>query len=429
MVGLPADLRDLLQYTWESPHFQFYYTYISNDAAQTDKRYDAIKPCSDRHGVASFDYIEQCATFFETAWEYYFKGPVSYPLPPGLENDQRYPVYLYDVSLGDVRQYGLTYKQRLLPNGRWESLIAIRNNYDCFPKNHDPNPAEGALKVSIAHELFHAIQYGLPTPPRHAISLNPDPWSWWSETTATFMEDAVFDEVDDYLNYLRAWFQAPDRSLDLFDGQHEYGSVVLAKYLTEKHGGPSIIRQIWDEYSAGAPDALNAIDAVLNRDELYLAHSRKAEVFATGFVIANLLHDDPTLGYEEGSSYPDVRFHKEHVDSTSVPQTIRLAPLSAAYIAILPKSPFTRLSLSVQVELAQSSLPPIRAAAVGIRPGAPPELRPMYLRRKPQTNTYAGRLELTDLTHDSTPAKVVLVLANVTWGSSASHNLAVVYEV
>ncbi|OGO39800.1 MAG: hypothetical protein A2Z04_02830 [Chloroflexi bacterium RBG_16_57_9] len=52
----------------------------------------------------------------------------------------------------------------------------------------------------------------------------------------------------------------------------------------------------------------------------------------------------------------------------------------------------------------------------------------MYLRRKPQTNTYAGRLELTGLTHDSTQPKVVLVLANVTWGNGAVNNLAVVYE-
>jgi len=52
----------------------------------------------------------------------------------------------------------------------------------------------------------------------------------------------------------------------------------------------------------------------------------------------------------------------------------------------------------------------------------------MYLRRKPRTNTYAGRLELTDLTYDSASSRVVLVLANVTWGGSAVNDLAVVYE-
>jgi len=61
------------------------------------------------------------------------------------------------------------------------------------------------MKVTAAHEFFHAIQFGYPL---------GDGWDWWMEASATFMEDEAFDAVNDYRQYLRPWLSSPEVPLD-----------------------------------------------------------------------------------------------------------------------------------------------------------------------------------------------------------------------
>lgn len=416
--GLPASL---LKYTWDTPHFRFFYTYTSDLTAQTDRRYDPRKPTSERHGVTSFAYVENCAAYFENAWQHYFAGPVRYPLPPGPDIGELYRVYLYDIVLGGTRPYGVTFPDRVYLDGRWRTYIAIRNNYAGFPPNDDPNPELGALKVAVAHEFFHTVQFGLP-------GGTYDYWRWWMETSATFMEDQVFDSVNDYLAYLPAWFGAPELPLDLCNSSHEYGTVVLAKHLAEKHGGPAVIQRIWSEYSAGVPDALTAIHTVLRRKRINLADGRNREMFATGFAVANLLRDDPVLGYEEGRRYPAITFACTHTASTPAPVRLQLDHLSTAYIAFCPAPTAKHLAVTLNVGPVAGRRPPIRATAVLVRANAAPELRPVHLRKNRRTGGYAGRLDVANLAAGRAQPEIVLVLANVTWGADAADNVIISYE-
>ncbi|MCH7733225.1 MAG: hypothetical protein IIB44_12085, partial [Candidatus Marinimicrobia bacterium] len=87
------------------------------------------------------------------------------------------------------------------------SYMVLRNNYEGFydvSNIYGPISEFEAVQVSVAHEFFHSIQFGY------------DGWEavWLLEATATWMEDEVFDDVNDNYQYLLPWFQDPKVSLN-----------------------------------------------------------------------------------------------------------------------------------------------------------------------------------------------------------------------
>ena len=132
------------------------------------------------------DYVVSFGSYFEQSWDYQVNrlGYIHPPSDGTKGGDSRFDVYILDIS-----SYGYTD----LDGGY--AYIAVNNRYDDFPPNLDPEGSRaGAMKVTAAHEFFHAIQFEY------------DDWNydslWWEENTAVWMEDKVFDAVNDYLNYL-----------------------------------------------------------------------------------------------------------------------------------------------------------------------------------------------------------------------------------
>ena len=92
--------------------------------------------------------------------------------------------------------------------------MAIRNNYKNFILDEIEN-----IKVTAAHEYYHAVQFGY------------DGWEkpWLLESSATWMEEEIFDEINDCYQYMEDWFKYPHRSLDE-SGFHWYGSFIFFEY-------------------------------------------------------------------------------------------------------------------------------------------------------------------------------------------------------
>ena len=82
-----------------------------------------------------------------------------------------------------------------------------------------------ALRVTAAHESFHAIQFSY---------YHGSDGSWWEEASATWMEEVAFTEVDDYLQYLCDFILAPARALNSAPGfgNRVYGATVFAHFLS-----------------------------------------------------------------------------------------------------------------------------------------------------------------------------------------------------
>ena len=211
-----------------------------------------------------------------------YRPPVS---DRGRGGSKKFDVYLAQVS--DRGLYGYCTPERRKPGFQWlaSGYCVLDNDFVGFPRS----PIQSA-EVTAAHEFFHAIQFG--------YDFGEDPWLL--EATATWMEERIFDDVNDNRQYLPASQAAdPVTPLDFFSslgGSQQYGNWVFFEYLSKKFGN-GIVQQIWNKAAAfpGAPDmySTKAIVATLKPKKGF---KRVYSEFAS----ANLL---PAKFYAEGKNW------------------------------------------------------------------------------------------------------------------------------
>ena len=180
--------------------------------------------------------------------------------------------------------YGYCAPERRKPGYQWlaSGYCVLDNDFAEFPLA----PMDSA-KVTAAHEFFHAIQFG--------YDYGED--VWLLEATATWMEEQVFDEVNDNRQYLPAGqVFDPTYPLDFFNstGSQQYGNWPFFEFLSKNYG-IGVVKTIWNKAAAfrGAPDlySTKAISAVLKpKGGFTKIYSR--------FASANLL---PGKFYPEGA--------------------------------------------------------------------------------------------------------------------------------
>jgi hypothetical protein len=197
----------------------------------------------------------------------------------------KFDVYL--AQIGDAGLYGYCAPERRKPGYQWlaSGYCVLDNDFAEFPLA----PMESA-KVTAAHEFFHAIQFG--------YDFGED--VWLLEATATWMEEHVFDEVNDNRQYLPAGqVFDPTTPLDFFNstGSEQYGNWPFFEFLSKNYGN-GVVKAIWNKAAAfrGAPDlySTKAITAVLKPKGGFVKNYSR-------FASANLL---PGKFYPEGASWP-----------------------------------------------------------------------------------------------------------------------------
>ncbi len=199
----------------------------------------SIKKVNDyiRELYASLEY-----TMEQTCNQRGFRKPV---IPYG---SKYIDVYVYDLN----GIYGYTAPVKFQRRNRFNSVtgavyLAFDNTYE--EAKGFKGPVYNNMHVSAAHEFFHAVQF--------AYNINAD--RWWKEATATWNEDEIYPEVNDYIKYVKDIFENPEKPLDAFT----YSGVVYAKYLSEYKGGHNIIKNIWEAHERYENSSLKAIDHAL----------------------------------------------------------------------------------------------------------------------------------------------------------------------
>lgn len=229
-----------LDKVYKSPngYFNIHYT-LSGDNAVAARTGDsrAVPP-----------YIEQIGKAFDNVKTFTcrlrgFREPLT------VEGRNIYDVYVFDQK----GKYGVTYSSNTYDKRNTgvrvaTSFICIDNTYS-GKKGFDKG-REDCMKVTAAHEFFHAVQY----------AYNVDSDNWWKEASATWNEDEVYTGVNDYLRYVPAYLSAPFKPLD----ESSYSGVVFAKFLAENYGGTKIIKKIWEIHSKGCNNSINAIDRAVS---------------------------------------------------------------------------------------------------------------------------------------------------------------------
>jgi hypothetical protein len=302
--------------------------------------------------VPSERWVDTCGQVLEHVWDTeisvlrYNEPPSDAWHPAIIDNggDGKYDVYLLSLDQGIL---GYTAWDSLISTDptSWTTYIALDNDYDNYPSYHTQLEW---LQVTFAHEFFHAIQVGY-----DPYEYDPERgFSYWMEMSAVWMEDMVYDNVNDYLGYLSAFFDSPWLSLKTFRNStdvHPYGSCVWPIFLSERFD-TIIIREIWESCAEvvgnnvidpPSPGAMSATEKALQ------ARGSNFEDAFREFTIWNYFTADRAktdFFYSEGNLFyhygtPAMvkveAVHKEYpVDVTSIPHPPE--NLGSNYVVFIP---------------------------------------------------------------------------------------------
>ena len=303
------------------------------------------------------------ATAFETIGDVaavYSAAGFRAPLPDeGQEGDTR-----TDFYLGDIDQYGALGFCRSDAGGpvvgsAWYAYCGLDNDY-ASSSWLDPT---SLLQITVAHEYFHAVQF--------AYDAEDD--GWLMESTATAMEDVLYDDVNDNAFFLNFGQMAdPSTPLDTF-GFDAYGNWGFWRYLTEQPpdetaGVPDLVREVWEALdTTQGPNPAFSLQAL---DEVLAARGTSTPQEYVGFAAAN---QHPEHVYEEAVEqfYPTAPNTLETVQlSRTAPTATRSATLDHLTSATGAALPFPgSRGLKVQVDLGASGL--ARAAVTVYRAEGP----------------------------------------------------------
>lgn len=275
--------------------FRIYYdTTGFNQPAMLDEQFERIPGTHE-------EFIDSVGRFFNESWEKEV-SELGYDEPPLVGGTDAYEVYVEELS---PRFYGQTkfVSQIGSSPSRFTTFIEVDNDFkDFFSKGM------AGLKVTAAHEYHHAVQLGS--------------YGFWPsdvymyEITSTWMEDVVYDEVNDYIQYLksgsntpRGQFAYPDSSFTFFcascpQSELAYSRAIWGLFIGKRYGYEAM-KSMW-EHMRDVP-SLTAIDRSL---EPFGGDFRRAFLEFSVWNFHTGPNADTAMYYEEGREYPQIKMRR-----------------------------------------------------------------------------------------------------------------------
>lgn len=243
------------------------------------------------------DYVETAAATLDDVHDNFLAAGYREPKPDGtFGGNDLIDIYLGNIGVNGLYGYCTSDQPEPDPTpstyDRWAYCV-LDNDYSAseFPTN---TPLEN-LQVTVAHEYFHAVQY--------AYDRYED--AWLLEATAAWVEDELYDGVDDNLQYLASsQMRSPKTPLDTFGNSFHYGTWSFFRFLSEKFKEkkgplPRIVLDIYQraDGAAGGRDEYSwqAVDKVLQ------GKRTSGAAMLGAYAVANRR---PGKAYAEGNKYP-----------------------------------------------------------------------------------------------------------------------------
>ncbi len=406
--------------TYDSPsaHFKIHYV-VSGEDSVFESDVDTLP--ADGHP----DYVNRCAEIVDHVWEYEI-DTLAYDQPPSDDwhtpngGDGKYDIYLVNMEAGYL---GMTYPEAYYMYPGAISYIVLRNDYSIYtkpPYSLYDDQYDG-MKVTAAHEFFHAIQLGMDATEYGGSAPNYKPY--WMEMTAVWMEDMVYDEINDYVGYLYYFYHFPWLSLKTFGSNpddeasyyHCYASCVWPIYLSERFGS-EIIRHIWIRCGDVAGD--NAFSAT---DEMLASAGTSFDQAFQEFTIWNYftsIRADTLTFYSEGHLFPQTFIYStQNHSSGSYPLLVDAAPrppdnLGSNYVSFRTN---TSVAADLNIGFYGDSSAAWEVSLIGYKSDNPP---------------WFSQINLNDLQNGTETVqnwhlyeKIIMIPAVTTW-SDASFNYA-----
>ncbi len=231
--------------TAASPHFCFYWV--------SDRGYPDAPDLADQNGISDGDgipdYVEALIGIAEHSYSVEVApGPLGWAPPkPDTEGCGSDPAARSDIYLKQIGTEGLFgYESPDPGQGRSRSQYGYLVLDDDYAPEEFPGFANPTIPASVtfAHEFNHLLQQ------------NYDSFQdlWMFESTAVWAEQKVFPQIDDFVNYVRAFAQFPGAPLtstyppDRRKSLKIYGSAVFNHWLDSGGGGygADVIRGAWE---------------------------------------------------------------------------------------------------------------------------------------------------------------------------------------
>ena len=316
-LGKLAQRRPDVQHDILSPsgHFRVHY--------DTEGRHAVALTDDDDNGIP--DYIDLTMAVLDSVWVLEIEQ-LGYNPPPsdnGLGGGDEYDVYVVELGIGRS-YYGFTYPGTF--GTTTYSHLEIDNNFTDL--GYKQTRGLDALRVTIAHEFHHAIQFG------YYAKFDG---SWWQESTSTWMEEVAYPHIDDYLQYLTYFLSEPQRALNSgpYGSLHTYGSAIFSLFLDQRYGR-ELNRLLWEELSRRKSVHLDHFDHVIRQE----AEPGGLGIVMGEFAVWNYFTNNRYHGeyYAEGNLYPTVPTRDIAVAAETVARdTSRVDATGSVYLRLTPQ--------------------------------------------------------------------------------------------
>lgn len=239
-------------------------------------------PLIDKNNNGVPDYVDSAAYYAEVVYKIQVK---EIGLPDPVNDSARggspgYDVYLLDLGSGDEfpdsngiqdpgGMYGFTVNDlELYPRStypRYTSFMVVDNDFSATdsarPVGAKPyrvfkTTGIDALKITLAHEFNHAIQF--------ISGFDDFGFTGIAEMLCVMFEEVCFPEVNDYLQYTRSLFKNPDQySFAVSNPQNGYRYSIFFMMLHQKYGY-DFVKSYFDKLKMGI-NAYRSIDLALSK--------------------------------------------------------------------------------------------------------------------------------------------------------------------
>ncbi len=327
-AAAPLFVRPNTQFQYVSPDGYFKLHYDTLTGMETPP-----VPTEDLDMDSIPDFIEAMAIFADSAWRQIVNnfGYVKPPLDGSLGGDS-----LYDIYFDQFQYYGVT-------NGDfagdsawddWASHIVLNRSFEGagFGPNQDPEGSTiGCMKVAIAHELFHAVQFYYDA----YLAL------WWAEQTAVWMEDQVYPQVHDNYNYFEHFWPVPEVSLiEQLYALHMYGAFVWPQFLTQ-HVDYDIVKAVTEGMAYPTSSLITVLQNMLAANGTTL-NAEFREFLYWNYMTGDR---DDGLHYVDAENYPPIDIMRRHYVVPAYQQSSFAAPynLGSNYIEVMNDSNYVAI--------------------------------------------------------------------------------------
>ena len=334
-----AQARDLLKAALQRPILDF--SYVTPDGRfkihYTLTGPDAVDPVS-TNSAGVPDFVHEAGVVAQRA--HALLVDVLGMREPASDNASDGPEFDFYVNNRPRSEYGRTVPE--FAGGSGPSYILVDNDFGAGYYTHGLD----ALRVTVAHEYFHAVQLN------YYYRLED---VYFLELSSVWFEDYAYDDINDYFNYLRSWFANTTLPLNTSNNSHEYGSGIWLHYLTKRLGTADIVRSLWERVVS--EPAVFATRYVLQSPPFNLPFDQAMQEFYNWCVFTGYRADAEKY-FEEGGDYPLIPFDANNsfriTENRDFPS--KLPPLAARYYRFIRAGLDLQFSLNVGSEPGRWSL-------------------------------------------------------------------------